>query len=328
MKPVASNKYAPISILIFSILIVFNSCNNNPEFKNFEYSIVTSDIDNFWEAYDLLANSTDSADSIQTIQTHFLDRASPEFKKYLEARPNYTAKAYYYRINRHPKFWRTIRPLTLESKNVRAKVDEIFNHFKERYPEFSSPDICFGITPISSGGTTDNNLILIGTEISAVNPKFVEINEIEGFYHDIFENSDGDLFKLITHEAVHTQQNLSNLDESNLLELAIIEGGADFLAEQILNKPSLSKVITQYGDQNEQALKDEFFKDYQNKTKVNGTDWFYKYDSNRPADLGYYIGYKICKSYYDNSKDKEQAFSEILEVTDFESFLKKSKYNL
>ncbi|MGY0037835.1 gliding motility protein GldB-related protein [Pedobacter sp. NJ-S-72] len=48
--------------------------------------------------------------------------------------------------------------------------------------------------------------------------------------------------------------------------------------------------------------------------------------NERPADLGYYIGFKITQSYYQNSKYKKEAINEILNVKDFKSFLEKSKY--
>ena len=46
----------------------------------------------------------------------------------------------------------------------------------------------------------------------------------------------------------------------------------------------------------------------------------------RPADLGYYIGYKICEAYYQNAKDKKQAIKDILGIKDFNQFLKDSGY--
>lgn len=35
---------------------------------------------------------------------------------------------------------------------------------------------------------------------------------------------------------------------------------------------------------------------------------------DKPADLGYYMGYKIAESYYNNSDDKNKAISEIIEM--------------
>src|SRR6202011_5457692 len=46
----------------------------------------------------------------------------------------------------------------------------------------------------------------------------------------------------------------------------------------------------------------------------------------RPADLGYYIGYKICEAYYRQAADKKAAIKAILEIKDFKEFLKASRY--
>jgi hypothetical protein len=48
----------------------------------------------------------------------------------------------------------------------------------------------------------------------------------------------------------------------------------------------------------------------------------------RPPDLGYFMGYKISESYYKNARDKRQAIKDILEINDFDKFLKQSKYHL
>ncbi|MBC7808379.1 MAG: hypothetical protein H7145_19775 [Akkermansiaceae bacterium] len=64
---------------------------------------------------------------------------------------------------------------------------------------------------------------------------------------------------------------------------------------------------------------------------MNGKDisnWFYQGDraKDRPADLGYYIGYKICEAYYERAKDKNAAVRAMLETTDVAAFLKASGY--
>jgi hypothetical protein len=46
-------------------------------------------------------------------------------------------------------------------------------------------------------------------------------------------------------------------------------------------------------------------------------------EKSRPADLGYYVGYKIAQSYYERAHDKKQAIRDVLEAEDFEQFLKK-----
>ena len=62
-----------------------------------------------------------------------------------------------------------------------------------------------------------------------------------------------------------------------------------------------------------------------------GTDlkgWMYQGDQakDRPADLGYYLGYKICEAFYGRTPDKAEAVRRILNITAPEAFLKESGY--
>jgi uncharacterized protein YjaZ len=58
-------------------------------------------------------------------------------------------------------------------------------------------------------------------------------------------------------------------------------------------------------------------------------NWLYNGSQakDRPADLGYYVGYKICEAYYRNASNKRQAIKDILELKDFRQFLQASKYD-
>lgn len=75
-------------------------------------------------------------------------------------------------------------------------------------------------------------------------------------------------------------------------------------------------------------------------SRIAGTDvsnWPYNggsitSSSERPADLGYYIGARIIgaritESYYAKAADKRRAVAEIIAVTDFDDFLEKSGYS-
>jgi hypothetical protein len=47
---------------------------------------------------------------------------------------------------------------------------------------------------------------------------------------------------------------------------------------------------------------------------------------DHPADLGYWIGYQVCKSYYEEMGNKRQAVYDMLHIKDYTVFLAKSKY--
>lgn len=54
------------------------------------------------------------------------------------------------------------------------------------------------------------------------------------------------------------------------------------------------------------------------------SNWLFNGTPEKPGDLGYWVGYRIAKTYYQRASDKRQAFREILEMTDPKAFLAKS----
>jgi len=47
--------------------------------------------------------------------------------------------------------------------------------------------------------------------------------------------------------------------------------------------------------------------------------------AERPADLGYWIGYMICKAYYDHAPDKKQALYDLLNIKNMKGFYETSR---
>lgn len=49
------------------------------------------------------------------------------------------------------------------------------------------------------------------------------------------------------------------------------------------------------------------------------SNWLYNgasFTGEKPADLGYYVGFKICEAYYDKTADKKAAIEDILAIKD------------
>ena len=79
-----------------------------------------------------------------------------------------------------------------------------------------------------------------------------------------------------------------------------------------------------YGDQHEKDLWEEF---QRKMTENNWSPWLYgNKDDSRPRDLGYWMGYKIVKSYYEHAADKNQAIVDLLNISDFNKILSQSGY--
>lgn len=46
---------------------------------------------------------------------------------------------------------------------------------------------------------------------------------------------------------------------------------------------------------------------------------------DRPSDLGYWVGYQICKAFFDQATDKKKAVYDMLNIRNYQAFLTESK---
>jgi len=219
--------------IIISLLPIIGYSQNG-------YTIETSDIDNFWKAYDLLESAKTNDDSVRIIQEHYIDVSTKYFKKFVKIR-KFTAKEYVHLIRLYPKFWKSIRPLTENIEKRKEEIKDVFNNYKNILPDFKQPNVCFAIGCLRTGGTTKKNLILIGAEIAASNHK-VDKSEMTGWLAGVIGGS-GDIVSMIAHETVHTQQ--FNKRRYDLLTGVMTEGVADFFTIELLGL-NINKKIFEY----------------------------------------------------------------------------------
>jgi hypothetical protein len=208
----------------------------------------------------------------------------------------------------------------LESKlpaldSAEGQIRTLFAKFSELHPIGRMPSVYFLVGNHISGGTTTGGsdpTILIGMEVNG------SVKGLPG---------------MIAHELVHTQQHYPLMGamtggpkflRGSLLRHAIKEGSANFIAELLTDEP----VRDAFGEAHEAELWQEFKRDAHSKDwsrwLYNG--WNKKALGDRPVDIGYWVGYRITKSYYENAPDKQQAIREILSIKDFDRFLESSHY--
>lgn len=308
-------------IPLFGLSAIVAACQSSAK-------IFTTDIDNFWIAYDSVQSTNDSSKQVQFIQTLYLDKASDGLKDFMVSR-QHSARRHLKNILKYPKFWVSLRPHTLQIKSYMADMEKIMTRFKVIYPAFKQPSIYFTIGCLNSGGTTSPDKILIGSEIAA-SDSTVDASELSEWLQEVFKNNIN-VVSMVAHEAGHTQQKGGDAEDngnSNLLGYCIQEGACDFIAELLLRKPVVSPYMI-YGRAHEKKLWTSF------KKEMNGQDtrnWLYN-GGDAPgghADLGYFMGYVICKSYYNRAKDKKQAIKEIIRLDykkeNVKSFLARSQY--
>lgn len=310
--------------------------NRDPDRVKF----VTSDLDNFWRAFDLALKETDRERKIAIFQKEYLDQGSPGLQDFVRLRIK-NAKSLVETIDRLPKFYASVRPATLRVARLERSMRRSFRKFKQMYPDAVFPDVYFVIGVANTGGTASENGLLIGTELyglTSATPR----DEFPAWFKNFLPDAgdEKELLRLVkraldtalkpverlpyivAHESCHFNQHYPK--QTTVLEKSIQEGSCDLIAELAAGEV-INPTLKVYGDRNEANLWRDF------RAEMNGTDlskWMYNgfKIKDRPGDLGYYVGYKISREYYRNAKDKRQAIADILNIKDFRDFLQRSRY--
>ena len=278
-------------------------------------NVTTIDIDHFWSAYDNLKTCKSYSDSVNSIQKLYLDKATNGLLDFIQVR-DLTAEKFVDAISKNAAFYGSVRKNTFESKKAEPAIEDVFARFKQVYSDFKPFKVCFAIGIKNTGGTVSNNFVLIGTEVTTSTSGMDSATS-----EDMIQKIKG----IVAHECVHTQQK-SHADSAAiqcyLLFQSIKEGSCDFIAELITGKSRANE----YGENNENRLWREFKNELCNQNIGN---WLYNGYSvkDKPADLGYFVGYEIAKEYYKNTSDKKQAIVDIIGMSDPIHFLELSKYD-
>lgn len=308
--------------IFFSLLLTI-------PFVCFSQKIITSDIANFWKAYDLIRKETDSAKQLNLINELYIKKGTPGLDAIMRAR-RYTAEEYVYAINHYPKFWESVRANTMKANSFSKQIEKGVKKLKNIYSNLKPVNTYFEIGVLRTGGTALDGMLLIGSEI-ALTDKSVNTSEIDQRYPHLrtYFNSNpiNDVVFLNVHEYIHTQQ--KETIGNTLLAQTVIEGVGEFLAEIALNTKSPNPQID-FGFKNEEKIKAEYKKEIFSPNIYN---WIWNNTNNPFAmrDLGYFVGYAICKKYYEMATDKKMAVKEMIELdcnneTALIKFVEKTNY--
>jgi hypothetical protein len=281
--------------------------------------LVTSDIPAFWKVFDKALLK----DAGELFQREYIEPGTAGLHDFLKSRVQ-NGGTLAATIATRSHYYAAIRDSTLAIDRNPAIKDAIrasFRRLKDIDPDAVFPDVYFLIGRMNSAGTVSASGLLIGVEMNARSEN-TPTDELTDWERAVI-GPVASLPNIVAHELIHVQQPHDS-PKATLLQQALSEGSADFLGEMI-SGGIINKIQHSYGDTHEQVLWMEFRKD------MLGTDlsrWMFQGDRarDRPADLGYYIGYKICQEFYRRAPDKREAVRRILNITDPEAFLRDSGY--
>ena len=312
-----------IAVTIFVLFIsTMSLAQSGPQLNRDPVTVkfVTSDIVNFWRAYDLAAMETDKTKRVAIFQSEYLDKGSPGLKDFLRLRIK-SAETLVDTIDKMPKYYASIRPQTLQVQRMEKRMRAAFVKFKSIYPDAVFPDVYFLIGVTNSGGTTGPSGLLIGTEMYGKTAK-TPMEEISDWLRVVLSSVEN-VPAIVAHESCHYNQHYNTSpDQRHLLGKALQEGACDMIGELVAGH-TINEHLKVYGRKHDAEIWRDFEADMY---KRDVSKWVYNAltAKDRPADLGYYVGYLITRSYYDNAKDKRQAVHDILNIQDARAFYEAS----
>ncbi|MDP2161430.1 MAG: hypothetical protein Q8K02_13175, partial [Flavobacterium sp.] len=294
------------TILTSMFFLLFGNYSFGQEAKT---KIVTSDIHNFWIAYDAIHKTSDSLERIQLINELYIIKATDGLKGMIWAR-DYENYEFVDAILKYPKYWNSIRPNTANLIKDKERIEQYFAKLKEIYPELKPTTIYFPIGVFRSAGTYQGSNVLLGAEFLLANQNS-EISELpERVRNAITESIPYDIPLIALHELLHTQQ--KPWEHLSIVHRSVAEGVAEFISTLISEKP-ISPTV-KFGKQNQKRVLDRYMIEIFRDEDIG--NWLYSKNQNELEinDLGYYIGYEICERYYNKSIDKKKAIKDLIEL--------------
>ena len=266
------------------------------------------DVARFYKVYDA-ANGHPTAEALQ----QYIDQGSEGLQYFARTRKT-TGVRIAEEISKHPELYENARNCMDVLPAVRSRLVTVFSKLKKLYPEAN-------LKPVTV-------LIGRGRPVAVADAEGGVQLALEGLCQEkpwMNPNREDRFVHIIAHEYAHVQQNIAfdNDPHPTVLGGSLMEGAAEFSAEMT------SGAVANYEQAgetkgHEKEIESAFVKD---EDSYDLSKWLYNSTPDKPGDIGYWVGYRICKAYYQHARDKKQAFSDILGITDPKAFLAKSGWS-
>lgn len=280
---------------------------------------ITTDIHRFWKAYDRAIQ--DTAHFRQIMKAGYFDKATRGMNDYMSYKVS-SIDFFVAHIRSAPMFYAAIRKNTFKTDEYKPAFLASYVKLKSIYEDARFPDVYFVIGALTSGGTVSDAGLLLGVNQTAKDST-VPLSELS-FRQRTRVNNILLLPYLVAHELIHFQQD-GMKNDTTTLSYVIREGMADFIGE-LISGGNGNQVLYDWAKGKEKRIWSNFTKDmYYNRYN----SWIANSQQATPDNLpdqGYWVGYQICKSYYEQATDKKKAIYDMLHIQDYKVFFQQSKW--
>jgi hypothetical protein len=266
------------------------------------------DVARFYELYD----AAHGHPTAEELQREYIDPGSPGLH-HLEQIRNVTGITIAKALAGHPQIFSDAKRCMASLPRVRRRVATALRRLGLLYPKAQFPAVTIAISRGKPVGVADSTGVIIGLEaLCAVN--YLNPSVEDRFVHTI------------AHEYTHVQQAvqspaLYNDPKPTVLDASLIEGAAEFTATLVTGEGSFHSPYAPAVKARETGIETRFAAD---EDQTDLKQWIDNGTLTEPGDLGYWVGYRIVKSYYEHATDKRQALRDILEMKDPKAFLARS----
>jgi hypothetical protein len=294
-----------LSILAAALLCVAQSASSQGVAAP---SIHIEDVSRFFTVYDAAAGRP----SAEQLQRDYLDAGSDGLHQFARIR-NITGARIADTLTKNPEIYSNARRCMEVLPRVRERVTVALRTLIMLYPQAKRPPVTIAVgrgKPVGVGSPVTG--IQIGLEALCAT-EYMHANVEDRFVY------------VIAHEYAHVQQYQPLVDNEHptVLEGSMMEGAAELTAEIIAGSVSNpSQAIMAKG--REREIETAFLAD---ADKKDVSAWLYNGTREKSGDLGYWVGYRILKTYYQRAANKPQALREILEMKDPKALLEKSGWS-
>jgi hypothetical protein len=270
--------------------------------------IQTADVARFYKVYEAARGHP----TAEQLQADYIEPGSPGLHHLSKIR-NVTGQTIAKALAAHPEVFLDAKRCMAVLPRVRGRVTDALLTLKRLDPSAQFPPVTIVVSRGKPVGVADSTGVIIGLEaLCAV--EYLNPDVEDRFVHTI------------AHEYTHVQQALSspalyNTSKPTVLQASLIEGAADFTAALIARESGFRSPYAPADKASMKAIETKFTAD---EDKTDLSQWIDNGTLTEPGNLGYWVGYRIVKSYYQRAANKREALRDIIGMKDARAFLSKS----
>lgn len=264
--------------------------------------IVTDDVDRFYALY----VRSGGHPSVAQVQQDYFAQATPGLSHLTQVR-NVNAQTLVQELSARPELYLRGRACLSVLPQVRNRLERAFGTLLALYPWAAKPPVTILVgrgKPLAIGGPEEGVQVALEAMCSASATRFLQQDLEDRFV------------TVIAHEYIHVQQRPERSGPT-VLERAIEEGTAEFLGETISGGVA-NPAVHRSAAGREFQIETRFLADRESRD-LRG--WFDNSTSTDVGQLGYWVGYRIAKSYVLNAADQRRAIAELIQADDADRVL-------